>query len=162
MRVYVPATLTTVRGLLATGALGGPVEAYAVTPALREWYVDDDAEALEYAALTEAARASLRRLAADPAAPRRRVVLAADVSDRDVRQRAERGHGAVDVTADVPLAAVAAGHVDEPEAVPVVARAADLVAAADAGDEDAEFAVGDAEDLELLWYATQELADLVN
>ena len=41
-----------------------------------------------------------------------------------------------------------------------MARAASLVAAADAGDEDAELALGDAEDLDLLWYATQELPDL--
>ena len=33
--------------------------AYAVTPALREWYAEGDAEELEYAALQEAARASL-------------------------------------------------------------------------------------------------------
>ena len=65
------------------------------------------------------------------------------------------------MSADVSLSAVASAHVDEPEAVPVIARAASLVAAADAGDEDAELAVGDAEDLDLLWYATQELPDLL-
>ena len=53
MRVYVPATLHgRLRGLLASGALPAPLEAFAVTPELREWYVDDDAEALEFAALT--------------------------------------------------------------------------------------------------------------
>ena len=147
--------------LVADGSLPAPNEAFAVTPELREWYVDDDAEALEYAALHEAARASLHLLASDLDAPRRRVVLAVDVPDGSVRAVPERDRGAVDVLADVPVSAVVAAHVDEPEGSAVVARAASLVAAADAGDEDAELAVGDAEDLDLLWYATQELPDLV-
>ena len=161
MRLYVPATLRVVARVLADGFLPAPLEAFAVTPELREWYVDDDAEALEYAALHEAARASLHLLASDPDAPRRRVVLAVDVPDGSVRTVPERDRGAVDVLADVPVPAVAAAHVDEPEGAAVVARAASLVAAADAGDEDAELAVGDAEDLDLLWYATQELPDLI-
>src|SRR5207245_8284249 len=73
MRVYVPATTVRLRDLESSGQLGAaPVTAFAVTPGLREWYVDDDVEALEYAALTEAARAALRLLDADPAAARRR------------------------------------------------------------------------------------------
>jgi hypothetical protein len=161
VRIYLPATLDVVARLLADGSIPAPVEAFAVTPELREWYVDDDADALEYAALNEAARASLRLLAADPGAPRRRVVLAIDVGDRSVHQVPQRDRGAVDVAEDVRLVAVASGHVDEPNAADVVARAASLVAAADHGDEDAELAVGDAEDLDLLWYATQELPDLL-
>src|SRR6266568_3681856 len=54
---------------------------YAVTPALRESYASGDLQELEYVAITHAARASLRLLAADPDAPRRRVVLAGDVDD---------------------------------------------------------------------------------
>jgi len=57
----------------------GPAARYAVTPALREAYASGDEEELEYAALTEAARASLRMLAGNPAAPPRRVVLAAEI-----------------------------------------------------------------------------------
>ena len=57
----------------------GPVPGFAVTPSLREAYASGDEEELEYAAMTEAARASLRMLAADPAAPPRRVVLAAEI-----------------------------------------------------------------------------------
>ncbi|WP_428837947.1 DUF6912 family protein, partial [Streptomyces thermocarboxydus] len=82
MRVYVPLTLPGLAEAHRTGQLGdGPFTAYAVTPALREWYVSDDLEELEYAALGRAALASLRLLAADPAAPRRRVVVAVDVAD---------------------------------------------------------------------------------
>lgn len=160
MRLYVPATLRVVAGLLAEGLLPAPVEAFAVTPELREWYVDDDPEALEDAALQEAARASLHLLARDADAPCRRVVLAVDVPDDSIRPVPQRDRGAVDVLTDVRLSAVAAAHVDEAEGATVIARAASLVAAADAGDEDAELAVGDAEDLDLLWYATQELPDL--
>ena len=69
MRVYVPLTLPGLAEAYRTGELGaGPLVAYAVTPALREWYVSDDIEELEYAALNRAALASLRLLAADPPA----------------------------------------------------------------------------------------------
>src|SRR5262249_62344149 len=79
MRVYLPATVETLRRLLEGGEIGpAPLRGYAVTPALREWYVDDDLEELEYAALLDAARASLRLLDLDQKAPRRRVVIAAD------------------------------------------------------------------------------------
>src|SRR5579872_5069719 len=82
MRVYIPATLPILAELNKRGDLGpAPLTAYAVTPALRELYTEGDEEELEYAALTEAARASLRLLAADPLAARRRAVIAADVAD---------------------------------------------------------------------------------
>ena len=63
----------------------------------------------------------------DPDAPPRRVVLAVDVPDGSVRLVPARDRGAVDVLADVPVSAVAAAHVDEPEGAAVVARAASLV-----------------------------------
>ena len=61
-----------------------PVRGFAVTPALREWYSSGDKEELEYVALLHAARASLRMLQDDPAAPARRVVLAAELPDEQV------------------------------------------------------------------------------
>jgi len=66
MRVYVPATIATLRRLQADGelaALGGT--AFALTPALRESYAAGDEEELSYAAMAEAGRASLRLLAAE-------------------------------------------------------------------------------------------------
>ena len=64
MRVYVPLTLPGLAEAYKTGELGaGPLVAYAVTAALREWYLSDDIEELEYAALNRAALASLRLLA---------------------------------------------------------------------------------------------------
>lgn len=83
MRVYVPLTLPGLAEAHQAGELGpAPLRAYAVTPGLREWYVSDDLEELEYAALGRAAAASLRMLAEDGAAPRKRVVVAVDVDDK--------------------------------------------------------------------------------
>jgi hypothetical protein len=166
MRVYLPATLPALAGVLRAAEIGpAPVLAYTVTPALREWYASADLEELEYAALMHAARASLRLLRADPEAPRRRVVLAADVPD----DQAGRGGGfdggfdeptLVLLSAPVPLARVASGHVDDLAAMADIAAAVQALAAADAGDDDAQFLVDGAEGHELLWYATQELGDL--
>jgi hypothetical protein len=160
--VYLPATIETLRTLHEDGQLGGgSLTAFAVTPGLREWSLDDDVEALEYAALTEAARSSLRLLDAQPAAPRRRVVIAADVTDDAVTVRDDRDRGVVEVRAPVPLARVASVHVDDVEAEVAVAAAADAVVAADLGDEAAQERVDDAEGYELSWYANQEIGALL-
>ena len=162
MRVYLPATLPRLAAVAAAREIGPPpLTAFAVTPALREWYAEADGEELEYAAYTEAARASLRLLAQDPAAPRRRVVLAADVPDAAVGGGGASRAG-VEVRLPVPLAAVASVHVDDEAAAATVAAAALAVTAADDGDDDAEFTVGTAADHELAWYATQELPDLLD
>ncbi|MFD8154558.1 DUF6912 family protein [Streptomyces sp. NPDC059720] len=167
MRVYVPLTLPALAEAHATGELaGGPFVAYAVTPALREWYLSDDIEELEYAALNRAALASLRLLAADPQAPRRRVVVAVDVADRAAGTDPDRGLdpealGEVRVAGAVPLAKAASVHVDAADAEADVAAAADALPAAEGGDDDARFVVDGAEDHELLWFATQEIPNLV-
>jgi hypothetical protein len=162
MRVYLPGTSNTLRMLTGAGAVTGtPLTGFAVTPALREWYLDDDREALEYAALGEAARASLRLLDAEPDAARRRVVVAAEVPDAVVQVRDDLDRGVVRVTEPIPLAAVAAVHVDDADAEATVAAAADAVVAADLGDTDAQDQVDDAEGFELAWYASQEIADLL-
>src|SRR5450631_1401145 len=122
MRVYVPATLARAADLLGSGSLAGPVDAFAVTAALRSWAGDSgpsDDEELELVALSEAARGSLRLLAAAPDLAARRVVLAADVPDDHVRVDDLShlfGPGQVTVTAAVPLAWIRAAHVDEPDA----------------------------------------------
>jgi len=162
VRVYLPATLPAVAGLLHNGEIRpAPVRGYAVTPALREWYASGDVEELEYVAMTHAARESLRLLAGDPAAPRRRVVLAAEVADDQVTASAPFDEPAlVEISGPVRLRDIASGHVDDPGASPEIAAAVAALAAADVGDEDARFAVDGAEGYELAWYATQELADL--
>jgi hypothetical protein len=168
MRVYVPTTLNGLAAAHAGAGLGpAPLRAYAVTPALREWYVSDDLEELEYAALTRAAQASLRLLHADAKAPRRRVVLSADIPDQLVELEPEAEVesiatlGAVRLLKPLPLSEVASVHLDADDAEQDVTAAADAVAAADAGDEDAHFTVDGAEDHELLWFATQEIPALL-
>ncbi|MFD6434434.1 DUF6912 family protein [Streptomyces venezuelae] len=167
MRVYVPLTLPRLAEAHEAGELGpGPLIAYAVTPALREWYVSDDIEELEYAALNRAAAASLRLIAGDPGAARRRVVVAADVPDgaavADPDRGLDRGAlGEVRIASALPLAKAAAVHVDSGDAEGDVAEAASALGAADQGDDDARFVVDGVEDHELLWFATQEIPGLI-
>ena len=163
MRVYLPATTSVLRVLLDSGAVGpAPLTGFAVTPALREWYLDDDAEALEYAALLEAARASLRLIDADPAAARRRVVLAVEAADSVVTVHDDLDRGVVRIAQPVPMAAVAAVHVDDREAETTIASAAESIIAADLGDTASQQQVDDAEGYELAWYANQEIRALLD
>ncbi|MER7056177.1 MULTISPECIES: DUF6912 family protein [unclassified Streptomyces] len=177
MRVYVPLTLAGLAEAHRTGKLGtGPLVAYAVTPALREWYRSDDMEELEYAALSRAALASLRLLAGGAGATRRRVVVAADVAEGAASAGPGRGlgddpgQGAEDDPASLGevllagplrLAKAAAVHVDSADAEADVSAAVEALAAADGGDDDAQSVVDGAEDHELLWYATQEIPNLL-
>jgi hypothetical protein len=51
--------------------------------------------------------------------------------------------------------------VDAPGAATVVGKAAELWDAAENGDDDALFALDSCEGEDLLWYATQEIPDLL-
>jgi Family of unknown function (DUF6912) len=163
MRIYLPATLPGLAGLLREAEIGpAPLRAFAVTPALREWYASGDLEELEYVAMTHAARASLRLLVAEPHAPRRRVVLAAEIPDEQVGTTATGFDEPtlVEVLAPVPLDRVVSGHIDDEVAMADVAKAVAALPAADSGDDDARFVVDGAEGHDLLWYASQELPHL--
>ncbi len=155
MRVYLPSTLTTVAALQRDREVAGGT-GWAVTPALRESYASGDSEELEYAVLARAAQQSLELLADDVRAPRRRVVLVAEVPDAAVAPASDDelapDPGEVRVVGPVAIRAIEAVHVDEPESVPLV-RAVLI----DPEDEDA---AGDLEDAHLLWYATQEIDEL--
>ena len=163
MRVYIPSTLRLLDVACHAGEFGpAPLTAYAVTPALREWYAEGDDEELEYAAMAQAARASVGLLAADPETARRRVVVAAEVSavppaDGSV----ELGDARLDLQVVIPWTKVAAVHLDAASAAGVVGKAADLWEAAQNGDDDAVFALDSCEGEDLLWYATQEIPDLL-
>ncbi|MFG2426180.1 DUF6912 family protein [Streptomyces sp. NPDC048590] len=167
MRVYVPLTLSGLAAAHGAGEVGpGPLTAYAVTPGLREWYVSDDIEELEYAALSRAASASLRMIAGRPDEARRRVVVAVDVPDGAAV--AEPGQvldasslGEVRIRGAVALAEAAAVHVDADDAEKDVAAAAAALGAADLGDDDAQFTVDGADDHELLWFGIQEIPGLI-
>jgi hypothetical protein len=137
-----------------------PLPGFAVTPALREAYASGDDEELEYAALPRRRAQSLRLLDADPAAPRRRVVLAAESPTEQVRWEAyDDEPAAVLVTAAVPVrrwrrrtSTTRRGRRRAPrgEALP----------AADAGDEDAGSPWTGPRATSSAWYATQELSYL--
>lgn len=160
MRVYIPGTVTTLRELNSAGELK-PLNgtAFALTPALREAYTSGSAEDLEYVAMADAARASLRLIGDDPDTMRRRVVIAADVDN--ATPRPDLDNSVVRISGPIVLKDIASIHVDAAEAEPAVRAAVLVIDAADMGDEDAEFALGDVEDHDLAWYATQELPFLL-
>lgn len=167
MRIYLPATLPMLQQLVADKQMQPPGgTAFALTPALRESYASGDSEELEYAAMREASRASLRLLAAEldgdedeEKATPRRVVISADVDD--VTLRPDLDYAVVKVAGQVNWRQLAAVHVDASEAEDAVRAAAGVIDAADLGDQDAELALGDAEDHELAWFAPQEVPFLL-
>jgi uncharacterized protein DUF6912 len=173
IEVYIPATLAMLQRLVAEGSLW-PVNgtAFAVTPTLREAYAEGDDDELAEVARREAALASLRLLAAEAAdaedgdadapgaPPPRRAVLAAEVEDVDYRP--DLDDAVVRLASPVALDRVVAAYVDTAGAEPAVAKAIEVIDDADLGDEDADLAVGDAQDHELAWYANQELPFLLD
>lgn len=164
MQVYIPVTLSMLRGLVADGELW-PVNgtAFAVTPALREAYSTGGEDELSEVAMREAALASLRLLATedgDDGLPARRAVLVADAEEAKLRP--DLDDAVVRLPGAIPMSAVVAAHIDLAQAEPDVVRAAGVIDAADLGDEDAELVVGDAQDHDLAWYATQELPFLLD
>ena len=168
MRVYIPATLAMLQQLVADGSLW-PVNgtAFAVTPRLREAYAEGDDDELGEVALRDAALASLRLLAtaADERAggdnlPPRRAVLAAEADD--VTLRPDLDDAVVRLSGPIAIDDIIAVFVDNAAAEAAVTAAIEVVDAADLGDEDAELLVGDAQDHDLAWYATQELPFLLD
>jgi hypothetical protein len=161
MRVYIPATVAMLQQLVTEGSLW-PVNgtAFAVTPTLREAYAEGDDDELAEVALREAALASLRLLAADTETLRRRAVVVADVGE--AKYRPDLDEAVVRLATPVPIDDVVAAFVDNSDAEPAVSAAIAVIDAADLGDEDADLLVGDAQDHDLAWYATQELAFLLD
>lgn len=164
MRVYIPATLAMLTELVADGFVQPRAgTAFAVTPALREAYAEGDDEELAEVAIGEAAMASLRLLSGEPPeAPARRAVVIADAPDDSVTVRPDLDDAVVRVRGRIGMDQVAAVYVDNSDAEPDVRAAIAVIDAADLGDEDAELTVGDAQDHDLAWYATQELPFLLD
>lgn len=167
VRIYLPSTLPSLTAAGVGSEQSSPqvevavagAHAFAVTPALREWYREGDLDELEYAAMTRAALASLRLLT--QTGGDRRVVLAVDVADGAVVFEQGDDPAAVRVTEAVHFDQVVSAHVDDPSAAADVAAARVLVDAADLGDDDAQFAIEGLEDHELQWYAVQEIGFLL-
>jgi hypothetical protein len=165
VRVYIPATVLMLRTLNTAGELTAVNDtAFALTPMLRESYATGSSEELEYAAMLEASRASLRLLAAeleeDPelVLPRRAVV-SVDVDGATLRP--DLDYAVVRLAGPVQMKQVAAVHLDTSDSEGVVRAAAAVIDVADLGDGDAEFALGEAEDHELAWYSPEELPFLL-
>jgi len=135
--------------------------AFAVTPTLREAYAEGDDDELADVALREAALASLRLLAGEGTSdlPLRRAVVVADVEGATARP--DLDDAVVRLSAPIAFTDVIAVYVDNADAEQAVLPAIEAVDAADLGDEDAEFIVGDAQDHDLAWYAAQELPFLI-
>ncbi|MDR0432566.1 MAG: hypothetical protein LBH48_04545 [Bifidobacteriaceae bacterium] len=149
VRVYIPATFADLRGQSISAA-----QAFAATQELQLELDEHDTEALEFAAFLAAVDASLEQLTGrGDSVPLRRVVLAADVPARQTAKPAgQENHPAgIVLEGEVGWSAVAAIHVDEPSA-------ADDVAGALAGDAAAAERLWE---LDLLWYAPEELAGLI-
>ncbi|WP_017596808.1 DUF6912 family protein [Nocardiopsis lucentensis] len=147
MYVFLPSTVPALAKVLEEGRVDGdPLTAFAADPDSGV-----DAEEAEYDAMYAAADESLTLLAADPDAPRRRVVLAATMPDHVVERVGAAGPGVirVRVTGSVPYKKLASAHVDDAGAAEDVAKAA------------ADPASDAAEDHELMWFAVQELRYLV-
>ncbi|KAB3522985.1 hypothetical protein GC425_03490 [Corynebacterium sp. zg254] len=166
MRVYIPATFDMLSALKADGE--HPIRsgvAFALTPAVREFYTGGDEEELAYTAFLDAARASLRLLASgdEQRFPHRRVVISADIADASLQMSPADGESVVRVSpAVLSIAQLAAIHVDDADAEAATAKAITCIDEADLGDEDAELALGDAEDNLMSWYDAKELAFLVD
>ena len=142
MYVFLPSTLPALATVLDEGRARVPV-AFAA---------DTDDEEAEYEAMYAAAEASLRLLAAAPDAPRRRVVLAANLADHLVEEEGREGPDVLRVRivgGSIPYKRLASAHIDDEAAEADIAEAA-----ADPGS--------DASDgHELMWYALQELRHLL-
>jgi hypothetical protein len=137
VRVYVPATLTTLAAYVAEGGIGpAPVRARAVTSWLRESWPEGDEEEWEYAALQAAADDSAGLLGAED--PPRRVVLAADVEAATESEDSTVVH----VDSAFPMRLVQAVHTDTEDL--------ERVAAYDPDE------VGD-----LGWFGVQEISGLL-
>jgi hypothetical protein len=162
VRVYVPATLAMLQQLVADRLLHARNgTAFALTPALREAYAEGDEEELAEVALHDAALASLRLLAGEATSelPPRRAVVVAEVAGATARP--DLDDSVVRLWGPICYDDVIAVYVDNADAEQAVAQAIEAVDAADLGDEDAEFVVGDAQDHDLAWYAPQELPFLL-
>ena len=157
MRVYIPATFAMLEQLNEQGVLHARNGwGFAATPELTEFFNSGDQEEIEAIAFDDAALASIRLLAIgdEERFPHRRVVVSADV---DATGEPDMGESVVKVSGPVELKNVAAVHVDVREAEDATKRATELIDAADLGDEDAELAVGDAQDNYMAFFDPSEL-----
>lgn len=164
MRIYLPATFSLLKKCAEDGEFPAQGDwAFALTDAFRDFFDSGDEEEIELIAFDSAAEASLRLLAAgDSELPHRRVVISADVPEAHCTPDPEMGEPVVKLDpAVINVRDFAAIHMDVAAAEEATAKAIELIDAADLGDEDAELAVGDAQDNLMAYYDADELNALV-
>lgn len=147
-RVYLPATVATLRGWVDAGAAPAPLPAHTVTREFARDYelpdAPDDDEMLRFEALTDAGLASAELARAD-GETRAAVVVEADVDDTAISSTPGDGSG-VSVLIDVSIGSWVAVYLQSRDAaVPPI------------GDGD----VASFGDADLTWFAVQELADVL-
>jgi hypothetical protein len=90
------------------------------------------------------------------------VVIAAEVSAVPPADGSmELGDARLELHVVIPWRSVASVHLDAAQATTVIGKAADLWEAALSGDDNAVFALDSCEGEDLMWYATQEIPDLL-
>lgn len=142
MRVYIPVTFVGLRRAESSGALPSSGWRAHVLPSSGE----ADPETAEYEALRHAAGESLTALRSEPEAPRRRAVVVANIPDEWTEPEPD---GTVLLTRRVPVERFLAVYAD-------AAGSQSIVVAALSGKE------SPIDSTDLLWFARQELADLVS
>ena len=91
------------------------------------------------------------------------MVISAEIDDSAVTLAPADGESVVRLDpAVVKVQQLLAIHVDDADAEAATAKAIECIDAADLGDEDAEFALGDCEDNLMSWYDAKELPFLVD
>lgn len=158
MRIYLPLTVAGLTALHATGRISpAPVAAHAVTPTLRRGWADADDEEMEYAVLMAAAYDSLLLIAETTGVPRR-IVVVAEVEESLVTTGGDET--SVTVSVEIGISRCTAVHIDDADAEGEIVVALERLPDAIAGDGQALGAVSLTEH-ELMWFATQEIPDLL-
>lgn len=165
MRVYLPATFSMLRQLEENREVAARSGwGFTVTEGLRNLFDFGEEEEFEQVAFDLASEASLRLLAIgdEERFPHRRVVISVDVDDSTATPELDYGEGVVALSpATISFDQVAAIHIDVAESEEATAKAIKVIDEADLGDEDANLALGDAQDNFLAWYDPSELPFLV-
>ena len=136
-----------------------PLLAHAVTDAYHDMFEGIDDEELEYGALMYAAEESLRMIATTGGVPRR-IVVSADVDGGYVYDRVDYPTG-VQITEEITLRECSSVHVDDGDAEADVAGAIKALVASTADNDSDLGPVDDLSGRELLWFATQEISDIL-
>jgi len=163
VRIYLPMTMQGLRGLHQDARLApAPRVGHAVTDEYRDLTPDIDEEEREYLVLMAAGVESLQMIATSGDTPRR-IVVSADVDAAHVHPRAG-SPTAVEVSTEITLRQCSSVHSDESDAEPDVSAAAIAMRSSSGVDSSAPAATDVSDpliDRELLWFATQEIPEVL-